>query len=129
MTATTAPTPARPDMRGPAGAYPRRVAEARPVPLFGRLVVFGLASIGFLVASAWVRAHGYVNPDVLRLWADVLMSWQSPDFAGDRLSTIYPQLRYYLAMAFYAVTGNPSGAGLSVFSALIGGLTAAVWWT
>ena len=93
----------------------------------GGTTVFLLAFLVYLAGAGWVQAHGYVNDGALRLWADVLMSWQSPDFAEDRLSIIYPQLRYYLALAFYGLTRSGSAAGLGVFAALAGAAVALIW--
>lgn len=92
------------------------------------LLIFGVFSLMGLVLSAIVTSRGYIATDALRFWADIMLSWETPDFAEDRLALIYPQLRFYLGLLFYGAFPTPSPAVLGVFSAVIGGVTAAIWY-
>lgn len=91
------------------------------------LFLFGIVSLLGLGFSAVLTTRGYISVESLRLWADVMLSWESPDYAQDRLALIYPQLRFYLALLFYGAFPLPSPAMLSVFSVTMGGILAALW--
>lgn len=92
------------------------------------LILFGLFSLLGLAMSALVTARGYISTEALRFWADIMLSWETPDFAEDRLALIYPQLRFYLGLLFYGAFPTPSPAVLGAFSAAVGGVTAAIWY-
>ncbi|MFQ5972511.1 MAG: hypothetical protein ACE5Q3_09265 [Alphaproteobacteria bacterium] len=90
----------------------------------GFCVAFGLL-LSLAMTLVW---RGYINEAALRLWADVLMTWETRGFASERLTLLYPQLRFYLALLFYPFTALRSWASLYTLSAIVATGLLAAWY-
>jgi hypothetical protein len=92
----------------------------------GSALYLGFA-LALLALTAHVAAAGYVNAGALRLWADSIMAWETESFAQDRIAVVYPQLRFYLSLLFFALMPDPRAAGLGLFGAATAAIVVLIW--
>lgn len=85
----------------------------------------GLAAAG---PALWLAAGGWVDEELIRLWAAAIMVRDVPGFAAERLPLVYPQLWFHLLVLLEGIGRSPMLAVLPLLAAVVGGLVLVGWY-
>lgn len=90
-------------------------------------VAFSALSAVIMAGALWIQANGYVAERTLLVCADILLTWQVPDFARTFVLVTYPDIVFYLSLLAYPLLPDAVTA-LPLFFAVASAAASLVLW-